>query len=122
MMSVEPSSFSGLTEKEEKNIKGNDNQAAWLRILQINDVYELQNFPSFKTLVDEKSQGPDKTLVILAGDFLAPSLLSSLDKGRGMVDTMMACGITHVCFGNHVSLARFFDLFGWMDWMGLPHT
>jgi hypothetical protein len=76
--------------------------SVWLRIIQINDVYELEHYPSFKTLVDEKSQGPDKTLVVLSGDFLGPSLLSSLDKGRGMVDTMMACGITHVCFGNHV--------------------
>lgn len=73
----------------------------WLRIIQINDVYELKNFPHFKTLVEEEKVGPDKTLVILTGDFLAPSILSSLDKGRGMVDTLNACGITHVCLGNH---------------------
>jgi 2',3'-cyclic-nucleotide 2'-phosphodiesterase (5'-nucleotidase family) len=74
---------------------------AWLRIVQVNDVYELYNFPSLKTLIEEKKQGPDKTLVILAGDFLGPSLLSSLDKGRGMVDCLNQCGFTHVCFGNH---------------------
>eukprot|EP00961_Rhodomonas_salina_P058618 787443-Rhodomonas_salina.2 len=28
------------------------------------------------------------TITILPGDFLAPSLLSSLDKGKGMVDCM----------------------------------
>jgi hypothetical protein len=76
--------------------------SVWLRIIQINDVYELKNFSHFKTLVDYCREGPDKTLVVLAGDFLGPSLLSSLDGGRGMVDTMNACGITHVCFGNHV--------------------
>lgn len=76
-------------------------EKVWLRIIQINDVYELKIFPNFKSLVDEKKHGPDKTLVILAGDFLGPSLLSSLDKGRGMVDTMNACEITHVCIGNH---------------------
>lgn len=71
------------------------------------DVYELSNFPHFKSLVEARSGwdgeegGPDRTLVILAGDFLAPSLLSSLDRGRGMVDVMNAVGITHVCFGNH---------------------
>ena len=81
--------------------ESNDDKV-WLRIIQINDVYELDNYPHFKTLVDEKSKGPHKTLVVLSGDFLGPSLLSSLDKGRSMVDTMMACGITHVCFGNHV--------------------
>jgi 2',3'-cyclic-nucleotide 2'-phosphodiesterase (5'-nucleotidase family) len=123
-MSNKPSSASEVAKEEEKDIQGNDgNHAVWLRILQINDVYELGNFPSFKTLVDEKSQGPDKTLIILAGDFLAPSLLSSLDKGRGMVDTMMACGITHVCFGNHVRLARFdLCLIRFLfNWMGSTH-
>jgi 5'-nucleotidase len=41
-------------------------------------------------------------LVILSGDFLAPSLLSSLDKGVAMVvDILNKCGVTHVCFGNH---------------------
>jgi 2',3'-cyclic-nucleotide 2'-phosphodiesterase (5'-nucleotidase family) len=67
----------------------------------IDDVYELRNYPHFKTLVDTNSTQPDKTLVVLSGDFLSPSLLSGLDQGRGMVDCMNACGITHVCFGNH---------------------
>jgi 2',3'-cyclic-nucleotide 2'-phosphodiesterase (5'-nucleotidase family) len=39
------------------------------------------------------------TAVVLAGDFLAPSLLSSLDSGRGMVDVMNDVGIEFVCFG-----------------------
>jgi 2',3'-cyclic-nucleotide 2'-phosphodiesterase (5'-nucleotidase family) len=86
------------------------NEAIWLRILQINDVYELVNFPYFKTLVQEMQEGPDKTLVVLAGDFLGPSLLSSLDGGRGMVDTMNACGVTHVCFGNHETDVSMTDL------------
>jgi 2',3'-cyclic-nucleotide 2'-phosphodiesterase (5'-nucleotidase family) len=37
----------------------------------------------------------------MAGDVLGPSLLSSLDKGRGMVDVMNQCGFSHACFGNH---------------------
>ena len=40
-------------------------------------------------------------LVTLAGDFLAPSVLSSLDDGRGMVACLNAIGVTHVTFGNH---------------------
>lgn len=51
--------------------------------------------------MDTKSQGPDRTLFVLAGDFLGPSLLSSLDKGAGMIDCLNAIGVTHVCFGNH---------------------
>ena len=82
----------------------------WLRIIQINDVYELDNFPSLKTLIDthkeeetinNERRQPDKTLVICAGDFLAPSLLSSLDQGASMVDCLNAVGVTHVCLGNH---------------------
>jgi 2',3'-cyclic-nucleotide 2'-phosphodiesterase (5'-nucleotidase family)/Ca2+-binding EF-hand superfamily protein len=73
----------------------------WLRIIQINDVYELDNFPNLMTLIQQHRDGPDKLLVICAGDFLAPSLLSSLDKGAGMVDCLQAVGVTHVCLGNH---------------------
>ena len=77
-----------------------------LRIIQINDVYELDAFPSLKTLIDSKQRrdenpGPDKTLIVCAGDFLAPSLLSSLDQGASMIDCLNEIGTTHVCLGNH---------------------
>jgi 2',3'-cyclic-nucleotide 2'-phosphodiesterase (5'-nucleotidase family) len=72
-----------------------------LRIISINDVYSLESLPRLKTLVKEHSRGPFTTLVVLAGDFVAPSLLSSLDAGRGMVDCLNDIGVTHVCFGNH---------------------
>ncbi|MFO0745285.1 MAG: 5'-nucleotidase C-terminal domain-containing protein [Myxococcota bacterium] len=74
-----------------------------LRIIAINDVYTLEHLPRLKTLVVEHGRRDpvDATLVTLAGDFLAPSLLSSLDEGRGMVDALDALGVTHVTFGNH---------------------
>ena len=72
-----------------------------LRIIHINDVYILKNFPSLATLIREKSEGPDRTIAVLAGDFVAPSLLSALDMGFGMVDTLLQAGIRYVCFGNH---------------------
>lgn len=74
-----------------------------LRIVCINDVYTLENFPRLRTLVlKEAERDPaDLLLVSLAGDFVSPSLLSSLDLGRGMVDCMNAVPITHVIFGNH---------------------
>lgn len=74
-----------------------------LRIIAINDVYELGNFPRLATLMRElAARDPvDRTLVTLAGDFLAPSLLSSLDQGRGMVALLNALGVTHVTWGNH---------------------
>ena len=77
------------------------NSDVWLRVIQINDVYELENFASLKTLVDEKVGQADRDLVVLAGDFLGPSLLSSLNHGASMVDCLNHCGFTHVCLGNH---------------------
>ena len=75
--------------------------AATLRIIHINDVYELENLSRFATLVKESSVGFEHVIVTLSGDFLGPSVLSALDGGRGMVDVLNAVGVTHVCFGNH---------------------
>ena len=74
-----------------------------LRIVAVNDVYLLDGFPSLGGLVAHaRTVDPaDVLLVTLAGDFVAPSLLSSLDSGFAMIDTMNAVGVTHVCFGNH---------------------
>jgi 2',3'-cyclic-nucleotide 2'-phosphodiesterase (5'-nucleotidase family) len=74
-----------------------------LRILSFNDVYSLENLPRMATLVRTlRAAGRDeRTLVVLAGDFLAPSLLSSLDGGRGMVECLNAVGVDVVVLGNH---------------------
>jgi 2',3'-cyclic-nucleotide 2'-phosphodiesterase (5'-nucleotidase family) len=72
-----------------------------LRIVHINDVYELDNLPRLKTLVERCSVGCPNLITTLAGDFLAPSCLSSLDSGKGMIKVMNSIPITHVCFGNH---------------------
>jgi 2',3'-cyclic-nucleotide 2'-phosphodiesterase (5'-nucleotidase family) len=74
-----------------------------LRIIAINDVYSLENLPRLRGLVDHyRDANPaDVLLVTLAGDFLAPSILSTLDGGRGMVDCLNAVGITDVTLGNH---------------------
>ncbi|HEY8041679.1 MAG TPA: 5'-nucleotidase C-terminal domain-containing protein [Polyangiaceae bacterium] len=74
-----------------------------LRIVSVNDVYTLENLPRLATLLaHHRTTDPaDAFLAVLAGDFLAPSILSSLDAGKGMVDCLNAAGITHVIFGNH---------------------
>jgi len=74
-----------------------------LRIVCINDVYSLENLPRIATLVARaKAEDPaDLLLTTMAGDFVAPSLLSSLDAGRGMVDCLNAIPITHASLGNH---------------------
>lgn len=72
-----------------------------LRILSVNDVYELNNWACFSSCKKQVSEGPTLTIGVLPGDFLGPSLLSSLDKGAGMVHCMSAAGIDFVCIGNH---------------------
>lgn len=74
-----------------------------LRIIAVNDVYQLTNFPRLKTLVERESVGFPKgnVLTTLAGDFLGPSLLSSLDSGAAMIKVMNQVPVDLVCFGNH---------------------
>ena len=74
-----------------------------LRIVQVNDVYTLENLPRLATLLRHHAETSpaDAFLAVLAGDFLAPSILSSLDSGRGMVECLNALGISHVVLGNH---------------------
>jgi 2',3'-cyclic-nucleotide 2'-phosphodiesterase (5'-nucleotidase family) len=72
---------------------------ARVRLVAINDVYELTNLPKLQTFLSTLTPLP--TAVILAGDFLSPSPLSSIDGGRGMVATLRAVGLTHCSFGNH---------------------
>jgi 2',3'-cyclic-nucleotide 2'-phosphodiesterase (5'-nucleotidase family) len=74
-----------------------------LRVVSVNDVYALDNLPRLASLVRHHATDDpaDAMIVVVAGDFLAPSILSSLDYGRGMVDCLGAVGVTHVIFGNH---------------------
>lgn len=81
-----------------------------IRIIAVNDVYQLDNLPSFKTCVSKESDFPGLTITVLAGDFLAPSLLSRLDHGIGMVDILNSCHLDYVCFGNHEADVSWEDL------------
>eukprot|EP00930_Biecheleria_cincta_P002213 TRINITY_DN103234_c0_g1_i1.p1 TRINITY_DN103234_c0_g1~~TRINITY_DN103234_c0_g1_i1.p1 ORF type:complete len:675 (-),score=99.49 TRINITY_DN103234_c0_g1_i1:510-2336(-) len=76
---------------------------ARMRIIAVNDVYKLDNFPRLKTLVRTESQElpSGNCITTMAGDFLGPSLLSSLDGGGGMICCMNEIPIDCVCFGNH---------------------
>ena len=75
-----------------------------IQLIQVTDVYTLENFPSLSTLIAEKrkensAHGP--TVSMLTGDFLAPYLLASLDKRRGMISMLNAIPIDVVTWGNH---------------------
>eukprot|EP00961_Rhodomonas_salina_P189452 2556012-Rhodomonas_salina.2 len=75
-----------------------DSAECRLRVLFVNDVYELDNWPRFLTAVEKLSDS--NTIVLLPGDFLAPSLLSSIDQGRGKRIELVSL----VRFGNSASL------------------
>lgn len=71
-----------------------------VRFVSINDVYDIdKNLPRLQTFL--KQLQPKADAVLLCGDFLSPSTLSSIDCGRGMVATLRTVGITHVSLGNH---------------------
>jgi len=75
---------------------------ARLRILSINDIYVLDHLPRLANLLRAQIlPAPDVTISIIAGDFVGPSLLSSLDAGKGMVDCLNVLGIDFAILGNH---------------------
>ena len=78
-----------------------------LTILQINDVYStvpidgaggLARVATLKRRLSEAGLAP---LLILAGDFLSPSVASSVFKGEQMVAALNAAGVDLATFGNH---------------------
>jgi 5'-nucleotidase len=78
-----------------------------LRIIAVNDVYKLDNFSRLRTLIQKQSIGFDNVVTTLAGDFLAPSLLSSIDHGRGMVSIMKVIYHTNLYASEFMSLMAF---------------
>ena len=82
---------------------GKDSSAR-LRIVHVTDVYTLNNFPRLKTLLDDSKAQEEKygkTFCILTGDFLAPYLLSSFDKGVGMIKILNRTPVDYLTWGNH---------------------
>jgi 2',3'-cyclic-nucleotide 2'-phosphodiesterase (5'-nucleotidase family) len=78
-----------------------------LTILQINDVYStvpiagrggLARVAGLKQALTKAGRTP---LLILAGDFLSPSVASSVFKGEQMVAALNAAGLDIATFGNH---------------------
>jgi len=73
-----------------------------IKIFSVNDVYELANVSKLKAFVyNNTNRLKDPHVVVLCGDFLSPSLLSSLDSGRAAVSVMNKVPVDYVCLGNH---------------------
>jgi 5'-nucleotidase len=92
-----------------------DNDKIDITILQINDVYEIAPLNGGKTggmarvatVKKEYLLKNPNTLLVIAGDFLSPSVYNSLKfegnriRGKQMVDVMNKTGVDLAVFGNH---------------------
>lgn len=84
-------------------------------LMQVNDVYEIApiqggeigGMARVETVHQELLNENENTMLVMAGDFLNPSLLGSLKyegkriKGRQMIEVMNAMNFNLVAFGNH---------------------
>lgn len=98
-----------------KNTSVNDDGKISINFLQINDVYEIIPLEGGKTggmarvatIKKQHLQQNPNTYMLIAGDFLSPSVYNGLRYegrpiiGRQMVDAMNAAGVDLAIFGNH---------------------
>lgn len=74
-----------------------------LCILQVTDIYTLENLGSFQTLLEQtrvKAKGATVVSVV-TGDFLSPYLLASVDRGFGMMRALARIPLDYITWGNH---------------------
>jgi len=78
-----------------------------LTILTFNDIYDVnqQNghlgVAGLKTLLDKERETCDRYITTVNGDFLSPSIYSSIYKGKHMIDLFNLLEVDAVTFGNH---------------------
>lgn len=81
-----------------------------LNILQFADAYEISavdggengGFAKAKTVIDEvRANSNNQPLLMMSGDFLAPSLMSAYFQGSQMIDMMNHIGVDIGVLGNH---------------------
>ena len=86
---------------------GSPRRQSQLTILQINDVYSTVpidgagGLARVATLKQRLSANGHPVILALAGDFLSPSVASSVFKGEQMIATLNAAGLDYATFGNH---------------------
>jgi len=75
----------------------------FLRIITVNDVYKLDNYPRVATAIKEIKATSDDCVAIstLPGDFLSPCTITTLDGGVAMLGALNQVPIDYVMFGNH---------------------
>ena len=83
--------------------------AGVLTLLHFNDVYEISSSKAepaggaarFSTAVRRARARAGPSLLLFSGDAVSPSLLSTVVRGRQMVDALNAVGVDGACVGNH---------------------
>ncbi|MBF0160131.1 MAG: bifunctional metallophosphatase/5'-nucleotidase [Magnetococcales bacterium] len=70
-------------------------------LLHFNDVYQVDHFARLETIKRQVRQQHPAALLLMSGDFLSPSLMSSIDQGRAMVELFNTVGVDGVTLGNH---------------------
>lgn len=77
-------------------------------IFTFNDVYDIHpqennvgGFSKFHTILKKYRKQVRNHITTMNGDFLSPSVLSSLDKGRHRIELFNAMGVDLVVLGNH---------------------
>jgi 5'-nucleotidase len=97
-----------------RSISGDDGKID-ITFVQVNDVYEIAPLEGGKagglarlaTLKRQELQKNPNTFLVMAGDFVSPSVYGSLTykgkriRGAQMIDAMNAAGFDLVGFGNH---------------------
>ncbi|RSC92239.1 bifunctional metallophosphatase/5'-nucleotidase [Tenacibaculum singaporense] len=92
-----------------------DTDKTYFTILQLNDVYEIApiqggmygGMARVETVHKQLLEESKNTILVLAGDFLSPSLLGTMKyngervRGKQMVEVMNAMNFDLVAFGNH---------------------
>src|SRR5512136_818989 len=84
-------------------------RSARVTLLQLNDLYDIMPVEKGKkgglariaTLRDRIAKESPDAVLVLAGDFLSPSTMSSVFQGAQMVATLNAAGLDLATFGNH---------------------
>ncbi|HTM92553.1 MAG TPA: bifunctional metallophosphatase/5'-nucleotidase [Flavisolibacter sp.] len=98
-----------------RNALSKDDRKIDVTFVQINDVYEIAPLSGGKeggmarvaTLKKEYKQKNPNTFLVMAGDFVSPSVYNSLQyegkaiRGKQMVEAMNAAGMDFAIFGNH---------------------
>ena len=99
--------LAGTTALAQQEDIGSPRSRAPLTILQINDVYstlpidDAGGLARVATLKQQLAAAGRTPLLVLAGDFLSPSVASSVFKGEQMVAALNAAGLDLATLGNH---------------------